>query len=348
MIEENILLEDNLLEILKLLFKDGVINELNEKNYKINYFGEKSQEYLESIIKNFPVDDNNIEKVKSNLNNPKDERNYIIYIKFKNIYIGGLSIFDFKSRVGFGLNKYIIKNDKSFYIGRWEENKKCGIGFLKIDNNHLYFGKFKENQINEDGMYYNKGNENFFYGLFNEGEFKKGLYINLTEDIYYFGKFINSKKYDDFSVYINYKKRRIFIGEIQNDIFIKGYIIFLKIEETNNNIIFLIKNIICKIDEKYDSISFKNNNNLEKFIDNILKVINRLKILIRKIKNKLSELENIYDDNTYNNRLGKYKSIENVFSFENDLVKTYNKYSNDFNDIQKDLNAQCMKDINPL
>ena len=293
MIEENILLEDNPLEILKLLFKDGVVNELNEKNYKINYFGEQSRGYLESIIKNFPVDDNNIEKVKSNLNNPKDERNYIIYIKFKNIYIGGLSIFDFKSRVGFGLNKYIIKNDKSFYIGRWEENKKCGIGCLKIDNNHLYFGKFKENQINEDGIYYNKENENFFYGLFNEGEFKKGLYINLTEDIYYFGKFINSKKYDDFSVYINYKKRRIFIGEIQNDIFIKGYIIFLKIEETNNNIIFLIKNIIYKIDEKYDSISFQNNNNLEIFIDNILKVINRLKILLRKIKNKLSELENI-------------------------------------------------------
>jgi len=343
MIEDTILINENPLDILKLLFKDGVVDELEEKNYKITYFGEKSQEYLESLLKYYPLDDNNIEKVKSNLKNPTDERNYIIYIKFKNIYIGGISIFDFQSRIGFGLNKYINNYDKSFYIGQWENNKKCGIGFLKIDKNHLYFGNFKENQINEDGIYYNKENDNFFYGLFNEGEFKKGLYANLTLDTYYFGKFINSKKNDDFSVYVNYKMNRIFIGEIQNDIFIKGYIIFLKIEETNNNIILITKNIFYKNDEKYDYFSNKYNKYFEKIIYNVIGIINELKIALIKMKNKLSELENIYDDNIYNNRIGRYKSVENVFSFENELIKTYFEYSNVFNKIQKSLNIQDIK-----
>ena len=162
-------------------------------------------------------------------------------------------------------------------------------------------------------------------------------------DTYYFGKFINSKKYDDFSVYVNYKMNRIFIGEIQNDIFIKGYIIFLKIEETNNSIILITKNIFYKNDEKYDYFSNKYNKYFEKIISNVIRIINELKIALIKMKNKLSELENIYDDNIYNNRIGRYKSVENVFSFENELIKTYFEYSNVFNKIQKSLNIQDIK-----
>ena len=49
------------------------------------------------------------------------------------------------------------------------------------DNNHLYFGKFKENQLNEDGLYFNKDDGNYFYGIFNRGKFEHGLYSNLNK-----------------------------------------------------------------------------------------------------------------------------------------------------------------------
>ena len=181
MYDEDILINENRLDLLKLLFIDGVIDELNDKCYKINYFGEKNKDYLESLIQNYPIDESNIVNIQNILKNQEDERNYYIYIKYKNLYIGGLSIFDFQSREGFGLNKYLNKDDESFYIGQWEANEKNGIGFLKIDENHLYFGKFKENQINGEGLFFNKENGNYFFGLFNKGEIMKGLYINLKK-----------------------------------------------------------------------------------------------------------------------------------------------------------------------
>ena len=348
MLEDDILLNENPLDLLKTLFKDGIIDELNEGNYKINYFGEKSEKYLESLIKYYQINDNNIEKVKNILKNKEDERNYIIYIKYKDIYIGGLSIFDFKSREGFGLNKYLDNKESPFYIGEWKENQKNGIGFLKIDDNHLYFGNFKENQLNDNGLYLNKDSENFFYGLFNNGDFKQGLYINLNKDIYYFGKFNNGKKNDDFSVYINYKKNRIFIGQIQNDIFINGYVIILKIEETKNNIILKIRNIVYRDKDKYIPIKIKNNKNLEKFIYIVPKIVNQLKMIFENFEESLSELENIYNDNTYNNRIGRYNSTENSFSFKEEIFENYNQYSDMFNDILKEINIDYLKNKIPL
>ena len=327
MLEDDILLNENPLDLLKTLFKDGIIDELNEGNYKINYFGEKSEKYLESLIKYYQINDNNIEKVKNILKNKEDERNYIIYIKYKDIYIGGLSIFDFKSREGFGLNKYLDNKESPFYIGEWKENQKNGIGFLK---------------------YLNKDSENFFYGLFNNGDFKQGLYINLNKDIYYFGNFNNGKKNDDFSVYINYKKNRIFIGQIQNDIFINGYVIILKIEETKNNIILKIRNIVYRDKDKYIPIKIKNNKNLEKFIYIVPKIVNQLKMIFENFEESLSELENIYNDNTYNNRIGRYNSTENSFSFKEEIFENYNQYSDMFNDILKEINIDYLKNKIPL
>ena len=56
-----------------------------------------------------------------------------------------------------------------------------------------------------EGLYFNKSNKNIFFGLFNNGEIKKGLCYNLKKNAYYIGKFVNSKKNDDFSIYINYE-----------------------------------------------------------------------------------------------------------------------------------------------
>ena len=348
MLENDILLKENPLDLLKILFKEGIVDELNEGNYKINYFGEKTDNYLDSLIKYYPINDDTIEKVKNNLNNKEDDRNYIIYIKYKDTYIGGLSIFDFKSREGFGLNKYLDSKESSFYIGQWKENQKNGIGFLKIDDNHLYFGNFKDNQLNDNGLYLNKDSENFFYGIFKNGDFKQGIYINLNKDIYYFGRFNNSKKNDDFAVYINYTKNRIFIGQIKNDIFINGYVIILKIEETKNNIMLKIRNIVYKNKDKYTPIKIKNNKNLEKFIYIVPKIVNQLKMIFQNLEESFSELENIYDDNTYNNRIGRYNSTENSFSFKEEILDNYIQYSDMFNDIQKEINVENLKNKIPL
>ena len=345
MIENDILLEENPTDLLKILFKNSVIDELNEKNYKINYFGERSNEYLESLTRYYFNDDKNMEIIQNASINQSDERNYIIYIKYKNIYIGGLSILDFKSREGFGLNKYINDKEQTFYLGQWKRNKKWGIGFLKLDRYHLYFGNFRDNQMNGDGLYFNKDNENIFFGLFNNGEIKHGLYYNLKKDIYYIGKFVNSKKNDDFSVYINYGYKRIFIGQINNDIFIKGYIIFLKIEKTKNHIVIKIKKVIIKNSEKYTPIFIKKNKYLEQFVFTILDKVNKLNTFFENGKELLLELDKIYNDNIYNNRIGRYNSTENSFSFEKELISNYNKYSYMFKTIQRDMNIQNMKNI---
>ena len=187
--DENILFDEKPQELLKLLMKDGSIDEFDKKGYKINYYGEnESTSYLESISKNFPIDERSISEIQSHLNNMEDTRNYILYIKYKNIYIGGLSIFDFQSKEGFGFYKYLNIKENAFYLGQWEENQKSGKGFLKIDNNHLYIGNFKNNQINGEGLYHNRKNNNYYFGSFNNGIFKKGLFFNLKKDIYYFGE----------------------------------------------------------------------------------------------------------------------------------------------------------------
>ena len=341
MFEEEIILEEKQIDLLKLLFQEGIIDEFEEKGFKINYYGEKNDKYLESLIKYFPIDDTNIDEIQSNLTSQNDERNYIIYIKYKNIYIGGISIFDFKTREGFGLNKYINNKEKSFYIGQWEDNQKCGIGFFKIDNNHLYFGNFKENRINDDGIYFNKESGNFYYGIFNDGEFKEGFYINLNKNIYYIGKFFNNKKNDYFSLYINYEKKIIFIGQIKNDIFIKGYIAILKLKETTNDIILKIKNVIYKDNEEYSEVDIKHDNNLETLIYKIPQIINNLQVILNNVYISLLDKEKIYDDNTYNLRLGRYNSTENAFSFEKELIDNYDKYANMIKDIE--INVKKMK-----
>lgn len=64
--------------------------------------------------------------------------NYLIG-KYKNIYIGGLSIFNPSLREKFGLNKYF--ND-TFYLGQWKNNLKEGVGFLKVKDDISYLGQF--------------------------------------------------------------------------------------------------------------------------------------------------------------------------------------------------------------
>ena len=344
--EESIKFDEKPQDLLKLLKAQGSIDELDKKGYKIIYFGEnESSSYLESITQYFPINENNISEIQSHLNNTQDTRNYILYIKYKDIYIGGLSIFDFQSKEGFGLYKYLNCEDNAFYLGQWEENKKSGKGFLKMDNNHLYIGNFKNNQINGEGLYYNRKTNNYYFGSFNNGVFKKGLFFNLSKDLYYLGEFYNNKKKDKFCCYYNYKKNRLFFGQIKNDLFIKGYIGYLKLIEKQNEInIELEKIVYYNKNSKDDSkkiILIKSNEEFEIAMYNVLQAIENIKLLFDDFK-LFDEFEESFNDNSYNNAIGRYNSYENDYSFENDFIDNYDDYFNRINEI---VNVIDLKEI---
>lgn len=345
--EEKIIFDEKPQDLLKLLIKEGSIDELDKKGYKINYFGEKeSSNYLESISKNFPIDKNNFDEIQSHLNNTEDTRNYILYIKYKDIYIGGLSIFDFQSKEGFGLYKYLNSQENAFYFGQWEVNQKSGKGFIKMDNNRLYVGNFKNNQIDGDGLYHNKSNDNYYFGSFNNGVFEKGLYFNLKKDIFYFGEFVNGMKNDKFSCYLNNTKNRLFFGQIKNDLFIKGYIGYLKIIENENSInIEIDKVIYYNKNSKDDSkkiISINANKEFEMALYNVLQAVDNLKNIFENLT-LFDELEDTYNDDSYNNKVGRYNSYENEYSFESEFIENYDYYFNTLNEILQSIDLNQIK-----
>ena len=345
--EQKIIFDEKPQDLLKFLMEEGSIDEFDKKGYKINYFGEnESSSYLESISKNFPIDGNNINEIQSHLNNTQDTRNYILYIKYKDIYIGGLSIFDFQSKEGFGLYKYINSEENAFYLGQWELNQKSGKGFLKMDNNHLYIGNFKNNQRDGEGLYHNRSTNNFYFGSFNNGVFKKGLYCNLLKDIYYFGEFDNNRKNCKFCCYLNYKENRLFFGQIKNDLFIKGFIGYLKIIENENEISIEIEKIIYynknSKDDSKKIILINSNQEFEMAMYNVLQAVDNIKNLFENMK-LLDELEEIYNDKSYNNGIGRYNSYENDYSFENDFIENYDYYFNSINEILKVIDLKEIK-----
>ena len=344
--EQKCIFDEKPQDLLKFLMEEGSIDEFDKKGYKINYIGEnKSSSYLESISKNFPIDEININEIQSLLNNTEDTRNYILYIKYKDIYIGGLSIFDFQSKEGFGLYKYLNSEDNAFYLGQWELDQKSGRGFFKMDNNHLYIGNFKNNQMDGEGLYYNRSTNNYYFGSFNNGVFKKGLYCNLLKDIYYFGEFDNNRKNCKFCCYLNYKENRLFFGQIKNDLFIKGFIGYLKIIENENEISIEIEKIIYynknSKDDSKKIILINSSEEFELAMYNALQAVDNIRNLFENMK-LLKELEEIYNDKSYNNGIGRYNSYENDYSFENDFMENYDYYFNSINEI---LNVIDLKEI---
>ena len=107
-----------------------------KENIQIRFYGDKQ-------LLNNKLDDGNPKE--------NDDKQQFLVGKYKDIYIGCLSINKPDSREKFGLNKYY--NDY-FYFGQWNKNQKNGIGFLKINDNILYLGEFLNNQLNGFGMLY--------------------------------------------------------------------------------------------------------------------------------------------------------------------------------------------------
>ena len=195
-------------EILKTIKSNGKYLNENE-NIEIEFFGDK--EFLANIE-----------------NNNKNKLNNYLVGKYKNIYIGCLSLTQPFTREKFGLNKYF---KDTFYLGQWKENLKDGIGFLKVKDDIVYIGNFVKNQFNGFGILNNKINDFFYFGNFTDGIMDKGILYNNNTTVFYNGKFKYGKKNDKLCSYFDVKNNHIFIGEVKEDMFIKGYLSICKITE---------------------------------------------------------------------------------------------------------------------
>ena len=139
------------------------------KNLLMQYENDKNIDFnsiLEQIELNKENNENDLNNENENdFNNENDEfkKNNLFSIKYKDIYIGGVSP-NFQMREGFGLNKY--NEDHTFYIGLWKNNMKEGFGFFKINDDTYYLGHFHQNQFEGDCILYLKSKNIFYLGTF--------------------------------------------------------------------------------------------------------------------------------------------------------------------------------------
>ena len=250
----------------------------------------------------------------SNDENEEKKSNNIFSIKYKDIYIGGISP-NFQMREGFGFNRY--DESHSFYIGQWKKNMKEGMGFLKIDENNYYFGNFHNNQFDGEGILYIKSeNKNLLYiGNMSNGAFDEGVYIDIDKNLFYRGKFINGKKSDDFCTMIEMNNNQIFVGKVEDDIFERGYLCIynseqIQIPDENGQSVLGTKFDLDKI-----FYFFKDNDDNYQFIHNFKNV----DILIENIK--------------------KVFAVEQETKKQIDGIKDYFNYLNAF---------ECDEDFNSL
>jgi hypothetical protein len=323
-------------DILKEIYEKGSVDENPHSNIVIKYFGNKSQIPLNDPQKKW----NDQEKDENNLLNPQDPRNFLLFIKYKNIYIGAISIDDIFKRENFGLNIY---SEDSFYVGNWKANMKEGIGFLKINKNLMYVGNFKNNQMHEFGILYDKENNSLFFGDFDHGDYKEGIVYNYVNEWFYRGKLENGKKNDHLCTYFDAKSGNLFIGEIINDEFNKGYIGFCNITQVKNEdeneeeelLNFNIQKIFYfdglgannKSFIHHDAFTPEFYSKIQDIMNNIFQADYNLKDQNESVLEYFSYLEGIESNEDYNTALENYNSFDNAEQcIENEFISNYDNY----------------------
>ena len=341
--EQDLIFQHNLNDIFKILYEKG---SFEESNIIIKYYGNKNQIPLE-------FEDNIFEKKQENEENnnsidPDDERNYLLFIKYQDIYIGAISINDFSRRENFGLNIY--SND-CFYIGRWKENMKNEIGFLKINENLMYIGKFKDNQFNGFGILYNKSAKIFFFGNFDNGKYDEGIFYNMEKRYFYRGKIKDGKKNGELCTLFDAQNGYLFFGEIKNDEFNKGYVFYFQILEDiqdkgNDDIKFNFLKIIY-----FDGLGTNNRriynykNFIPEFYSKLQDIGNNIFQADFNIKDQEEDLIKFFDelDNIPNNE--KYFNLDSYNTFINEqLEKDF--IDNYYNQIQIFISGQEILNLN--
>lgn len=341
--EQQIKYNSDFEEISKQLSEKGKFNDQKE-NIELIFFEDKNN--LKNKENNGNQD--NIDQDKMAMKN-----NGYIVGKYKDIYIGCLSNNEFDSREKFGLNRYF--ND-IFYIGQWKENKKEGIGFLKLNENIGYLGHFSDNQINGFGMLYYKDIGSFYFGEFIDGQMDKGIYYNCDKSLFYHGKFINGKKNDNLCAYFDINNNNIYIGEVKDDIFIQGYLSLCSITEekigneitTNfscDKLIYFDKRNPDNI--KYEHYCYFDSDFLDE-LQNAFMAIFEVDLNIKDIHDNyiafFENLENIVYNDSYTEYIDRYNPLEN-YNIENTFIKNYEIYYKRFLKSQEKLDLKKYENI---
>ena len=341
-----------------------------ENDITITYPGDKDDEFI-STMKNFLIQgetDKNIdfnsflkpqeEKVNdSNNKNDESYQNNLFSIKYKDIYIGGVSP-NFQIREGFGLNKY--NEEQIFYLGQWKNNMKEGIGFLKIDDDTFYIGYFHHNQFDGEGILYLKSKNILFLGQMSNGAIDEGFYLDINNDVYYIGKFINNKKNDDNCAMIEMKNQHIFVGRVENDVFENGYLCLYNSEiiqkkDENGEDLFEISFFIEKIFYFYKAqdnnnqfiYQFENDfkevlyQNMKKIFGFGFELQKQIQYILDYIKylNTLAEDDDFIDLNKYNEKMDSsllYMFKNNYNYYLNNYLKLKDDF--DINEIKNEIN----------
>ena len=331
-----------------------------EKDISMLYIGSKTNEFINQIkncLKNNEIQNDKIPNINITTENKNKEvyeedeknKNILFLMQYKNIYIGGISL-DFHFREGFGINKY--ENSSSFYIGQWKENMKEGIGFLKIDENTLYIGSFHLNQFEGFGILYYKSHNIFYLGEFKNGTFIEGIFCNISKELYYRGKFNQNKKNDSFCTFLEKKNKNLYIGEVRDDIFVKGYLCIYQINEINRQDESGVDELVAYFD--IDTIFYfdKSNDKNISFIDNSLfdndfrnKIQENTKKIFEadyRISHKITDiigyfqyLESLENDEDYN-FLEKYIEDDENYQ-EKFFMRNYSIYFHQFQETKNDI-----------
>ena len=339
--EQELYFKIDLKEIIQKLSQQK--NEINYKDIIINYFGDRKnlkKKYFTSQ-KNYFL-------------------NSLLFINYKDIYIGGVSFLSPQCREKFGLNKY---SKDSFYLGQWEKNTKNGIGFLKINKDIMYMGNFVNNQIYGYGMLYYALEKVLYIGDFLEGKFVEGICFSQENNTCYRGKIKNGKKYGNLCTFIEFEKDRIFIGETIDDIFIKGYLGICEISKVNNNNInndndsnsVMELNRIFYFD-KYDlnNIIIINNSQLNQevyykiqdLMANIYQTNYDMKIQYENLIDYFQSFDSYVNDRDYLDYLIKYNQVDDEDdSLENYFLKDYNDFCSKFKENDKISNLNDYIDL---
>lgn len=332
-------------DLLKELYEKGSLEKNKNINFIIKYYGNKSQIPLNDPQKKW----NNIEE--EDINNPlrpDDPRNYLLFMKYENIYIGAISINNLYHREKFGLNVY---SKDSFYIGHWKDNMKHGIGFLKINSNLMYIGKFESNQFNGFGILYDKSNQDLFFGEFTQGKFNEGVFCNNESELFYRGKIIDGKKNDNFCSLFDSKNGYLFIGEIIDDEFNKGYMGYCQIKEMDEgeNLIFNVQKIFY-----FDGLGIENKSfihhyaftpefyvQIQDMMNNIFQADFNIKDQNEGLMEYFDYLEGIQNTDEYNQYIENYNSFPNNNQcIESEFISNYYNYYQRFKKSQEKLDLK--------
>ena len=185
----------------------------------------------------------------------------------------------------------------------------------------------------------------------------KGIYYNHEKSLFYHGKFKEGKKNDKLCTYFDIKNNNIFIGEVKNDIFIRGYLSLCEIIEEkidNNRIttrfssdraIYFDKTKPNKPRYEYlHSFESAFATNLQNLFINIFEVDLNLKDIYYNYVVFLENLENIIYNDSYTEYIDMYNPLEST-NVEKSFLKNYEVYYKRFIQSQEKLNIEDYDDI---